>query len=547
MPGSAVLLWQLLYGKNSIIVQSYLKNMIINRLFGFLFLMQGIGAFAQTESVNFPTVKTANGVLQGVAESSGIHSYKGIPFAQPPIGDFRWKEPQSPKNWSGTRKADHFGPQAMQKPIFSDMVFRSDGKSEDCLYLNVWTPAKSASAKLPVLVYFYGGGFVGGDGSENRYDGEALAKKGIITITVNYRLGVFGFMAHPELTKESPHHSSGNYGLMDQHAALVWVKKNIAAFGGNPDKITIGGESAGSMSVSGQMASPLSKGLFVGAIGESGSLLGNLSPVSLAEAEQAGIAFASKADAITLADLRKIPAEKLLDASSGTRFPITVDGYFFPQSPQQIFATGKQMDVPLLAGWNFAEVDYHAVLGNLDPTLANYKTTIEKLYPNNAEQVLKLYPPATDADVKKVATDLASDRFIVYATWKLLDLHGKTNGKPVYRYLFTHKRPPMVNAPANYVDQSMGASHASEIEYALGNLATNKVYNWTPDDYKTSETMQNYFVNFIKTGNPNGPGLATWYGLQSSIPKVMYLDTESKSKPEQNQKRYMMMDSFFNK
>ncbi|RYE31699.1 MAG: carboxylesterase family protein [Sphingobacteriaceae bacterium] len=521
--------------------------MMINRLFGFLFLMQGVGALAQTESANFSTVKTANGILQGVAETSGIHSYKGIPFAEPPVGNLRWKEPQSPKNWTGMRKADHFGPQAMQKPIFSDMVFRSDGKSEDCLYLNVWTPAKSASAKLPVLVYFYGGGFVGGDGSENRYDGEALAKKGIITITVNYRLGVFGFMAHPELTKESLHHSSGNYGLMDQHAALVWVKKNIAAFGGNPNRITIGGESAGSMSVSGQMASPLSKGLFVGAIGESGSLLGNLSPVSLAEAEQAGVAFASKVDANTLADLRKISAEKLLDASSSTRFPITVDNYFLPESPQHIFATGKQMDVPLLAGWNSAEVDYHSILGNQDPTLASYKTTIEKLYPNNAEEVMKLYAPATDADVKKVATDLASDRFIVYATWKLLDLHGKTNGKPVYRYLFTHKRPPMVNASAGSTDQSMGASHASEIEYALGNLATNKFYKWTTEDYKASETMQNYFVNFVKTGNPNGTDLPIWYGLQSSIPKVMYLDTESRSQPEQNQKRYVLMDSFFNK
>jgi len=239
--------------------------MIKKALFA-LIVIVNIKSYAQTVTNNdHPQVKTLNGVLEGVAEVSGITSYKGIPFAQPPVKDLRWKEPQLPRNWTGIRKADHFGPQAMQRKIYDDMIFRSDGKSEDCLYLNVWTPAKSALEKLPVMVYFYGGGFIAGDGSEHRYDGEALAKKGIITITVNYRLGIFGLLALPELTKESKHHSSGNYGLMDQHAALVWVKKNITAFGGDPDKITIAGESAGSMSVCAQMASPLSKGLFVGA------------------------------------------------------------------------------------------------------------------------------------------------------------------------------------------------------------------------------------------------------------------------------------------
>ncbi len=231
----------------------------------FVAIFQTNLTFAQ--AADDPQVKTANGILQGVVEASGIHSFKGIPFAQPPVGELRWKEPVAPANWTGVRKADHFGPQAMQRVMYSDMIFRSDGKSEDCLYLNVWTPAKSATEKLPVLVYFYGGGFIAGDGSEYRYDGESMAKKGIVTITVNYRLGIFGFLAHPELTKESAHHSSGNYGLMDQHAALVWVQKNIAAFGGDPKKVTIAGESAGSMSVCAQMASPLSKGLFAGAIG----------------------------------------------------------------------------------------------------------------------------------------------------------------------------------------------------------------------------------------------------------------------------------------
>jgi para-nitrobenzyl esterase len=188
------------------------------------------------------TVKTANGVLEGtINPSTGIRMFKGVPFARPPIGDMRWQEPQTPENWTGVRKANQFGPRCPQRPVFGDMNFRSNGMSEDCLYLNVWTPAKSGNAKLPVLVYFFGGGFIAGDGSEPRYDGESIATKGIVTVTVNYRLDIFGFLAHPELTKESPHHASGNYGLLDQYAALIWAKRNIAAFGGDPEKITIGG------------------------------------------------------------------------------------------------------------------------------------------------------------------------------------------------------------------------------------------------------------------------------------------------------------------
>src|SRR5262245_17887400 len=241
------------------------------------------GALAQDR------VKIANGALEGISDkSSGVRSFKGIPFGDPPIGDFRWKPPQLVKNWQGVRKADKFGPRCMQRPIFGDMNFRSNGMSEDCLYLNVWTPAKTGNEKLPVLVYFYGGGFMAGDGSELRYDGESMARRGIVSVTVNYRLGIFGFLSHSELTKESTHHASGNYGLLDQSAALQWVQKNIAAFGGDPKKITIAGESAGSFSVSAQMASPLSKNIIAGAIGESGSLLGLTPTASLTDAEKAG-------------------------------------------------------------------------------------------------------------------------------------------------------------------------------------------------------------------------------------------------------------------
>src|SRR6185295_17339525 len=261
-------------------------------------------------------VKTANGTVEGARTQSGIHVYLGIPFAAPPVGDLRWKPPQAVTNWTGTRSAAQFGPRCVQASIFSDMVFRSNGISEDCLYLNVWTPAKSSKERLPVLVYFYGGGFVAGDGSEPRYEGESMARKGIVALTVNYRLGVFGFLAHPELTKESPHNASGNYGLLDQNAALRWVQQNIAAFGGDPKKVTIAGESAGSISVSAQMASPLSKDLIAGAIGESGAIVGTLSAVPLIEGEENGIKFATSVGASSLAALRAMPAEQLLDATA---------------------------------------------------------------------------------------------------------------------------------------------------------------------------------------------------------------------------------------
>src|SRR5947209_8460773 len=334
-------------------------------------------------------VKTASGVVEGAGrQPSGVRVFKGVPFAQPPAGDLRWKPPQPVKDWDGVRQATKFGPRCMQAPVFGDMNFRSDGMSEDCLYLNVWTPAKSGGERLPVLVYFYGGGFVAGDGSEPRYDGESIAAKGIVAMTINYRLGVFGFMAHPELTKESPHHASGNYALLDQHAALEWVKRNIAAFGGDPNKITIAGESAGSIAVSAQMASPLSRGLIAGAIGESGSILGALSAVPLAQAEEQGVKFAKAAGADSIAALRAMTTEQIfqLAGKPGTpRFSPDIDGYFFPESPYAIYEAGKQAHVPLLAGWNSEEANARAVLGREAPTVENYKKAVERLYGANAQ------------------------------------------------------------------------------------------------------------------------------------------------------------------
>lgn len=487
-------------------------------------------AFAQVQ------VKTANGIVESVTEKSGVNSFKGIPFAQPPIGELRWKEPQPVNDWKGVRKCDAFGYNPMQKKVFGDMGFRSPGMSEDCLYLNVWVPAKPSKTKLPVLVYFYGGGFVAGDGSEARYDGESMAKRGIIALTVNYRLGVFGFMAHPDLTKESVHQSSGNYGLLDQNAALRWVQQNIAAFGGDPKRVTIAGESAGSIAVSAQMVSPLSKKLIAGAIGESGAMIKpTLAAIPLTEGESNGVKFAGMTGAKTLHELREIPADKLLDEASKPGVPsmqsATIDGYFLTKSPAASFVLGEQAKVPLLAGWNSAEIPYQALMGGDAPTPENYAKKVKALYNDKANEVLKLYPGGTQQEVVKSATELASDRFIVYSTWKWTNAHTSTSGKPVYRYLFSKPRPPMtakmVNAKAGLAggiikggaempdankapEPYVGAAHASEIEYAMGNLATNTTYAWTPEDYKVSATMESYFANFIKTGNPNGPALPKW-------------------------------------
>jgi para-nitrobenzyl esterase len=513
-------------------------------------------------------VKVANGTLEGISDKGkGVRSFKGIPFGAPPVGDLRWKPPQPVKNWSGVRKADKFGPRCMQRPIFGDMNFRSNGMGEDCLYLNVWTPAKSGREKLPVLVYFYGGGLMAGDGSEPRYDGESMSRKGIVAITVNYRLTVFGFFTHPELTKESPHQASGNYGLLDQHVALKWVQQNIAAFGGDPRRVTIAGESAGSFSVSAQMASPLSKGLIAGAIGESGSIVPAPSTAPLAQGEQDGVKFATnlgEGKALSLAALRAMPAEQLLEATAkpGTpRFSPTVDGYFLPKSPFDIYAAGEQAHVPLLAGVNSEEMGYFAVLGREKPTVENYRKALERLYNDKADQVFKLYPATTETEVMDAAQDLASDRFLGYSTWKWTDLATKTGGKPTYYYYYARPRPPMraemgnavaglaggvirgEQAAANQRPQPRGAVHSAEIEYAMGNLDSNKVYAWTPDDYQVSRVMQEYFANFIKTGNPNGKALPRWPKFSEG--ERLIIDVKTRAEADKTRPRYEFLDQFY--
>ena len=498
------------------------------------FMLLSVVTVAQASDV----VQTANGPVEGRgAQSSGVRIFRGIPFAQPPTGELRWREPQPLKKWKSVRAAMDFGPRCMQPPIFSDMVFRSNGMSEDCLYLNVWTPAKSDRERLPVLVYFYGGGFVAGDGSEPRYDGESMAAKGIVVITVNYRLGVFGFMAHPELTRESAHKASGNYGLLDQTAALRWVRQNVANFGGDSKRVTIAGESAGSVSVSAQMASPLARDLIAGAIGESGAITGTLPPAPLAKAEEAGSKFGTEMNAPSLAALRAFTAQQVLEAASKGafasigRFPIAIDGYFLPAEPLAIYESGKQAHVPLMAGWNSEELGWQALFGDRQPTAEIFQKVLKEQFGTRADEALKAYPATTREEVMQAATDLASDRFIAYSTWKWIDVHERTSGAVVYRYFFARPRPA-----------GRGAVHSAEIEYALGNLKLNEVYAWTADDYRVSSVMQNYFANFIKNANPNNSGLPEWPPLRGDNARVMHLDVRSQAVPDSTRARYIFLD-----
>ena len=506
-------------------------------------------------------VKTESGHVQAAPDSRPtLRVFRGIPYAEPPVGDLRWKAPQRAKSWTGVRLAEKFGPRCMQRAVFNDMEFRSNGMGEDCLYLNVWTPARSGEERLPVLVYFYGGGYRAGDGSEPRYDGASMAGKGIVALTVNYRLSVFGFLAHPELSKEAPYHASGNYGLLDQNAALRWVQRNIAAFGGDPKRVTIAGESAGSISVSAQVASPLSRDLIAGAVMESGSLIGSMTPRPLSEAEPQGLAFATAAGASSLAALRAMSAERVLELTAGPdapRFGPTTDGYLLPKDVSAILEAGEQAHVPLLGGSNSEEQSARGLLRQDEPTPENYRKAVRALYGDKAEEVLKLYPGSTAEEVLDSATALAGDRFIGFSTWRFMEGHRKTGGKPVYRYYYAHPRPRFLGGypqpPAGPGSGSAappspprGAAHSAEIEYAMGNLRTNTHFDWGPADHALSEVMQGYFANFIKTGNPNGPGLPTWPSYDGSDGfRIMRLDVESRAEPETSRARYLFLDPFF--
>ncbi len=500
---------------------------------------------AHAQQLRTVQVRTADGVVEGVVSPDNkVRTFKGIPFAAPPVGALRWKAPQPVVPWTGVLKTADFKARSMQARIYDDMIFHDEGPSEDCLYLNLWMPEENPTGKLPVMVWIYGGGFIAGGSSEGRQDGGNLSKKGVLIVSMNYRLGIFGFFAHPELTKESGHESSGNYGLMDQMAALVWVKKNIAAFGGDPDNVTIFGESAGSFSVSALMASPLSQGLFCRAIGQSGAFFSNTLPTTTrADAEKAGVDFAeSNFGTSSLEALRAKSAQDLLAVSMKQRrgFRPIIDGYYLPTDCHSLFAAGKQSKVALMAGWNKDEGGHEALFEKDAPTLANYAARSKARFGADAEAFLKAYSASTDAEAKRAAQDLGGDLFIGYSTWKWLEMQRANGRAPIYRYQFDQTLPLAKDAKPG---AEARAPHAGEIEYVFQVLWT-KDLPWRPEDYATSELMSSYWTNFAKTGNPNGPGLPHWpeYTAQAGDP-VMHLSAKPVAIPDKHRARYEFLDS----
>jgi para-nitrobenzyl esterase len=507
----------------------------------FALMVTTSGVFGQLRA---PEVKTDTGMVTGKMEGS-VRAFLGIPYAAPPIGELRWKPPAAPAKWEGVRSATEFGPRCVQGRVFNDMVFRDPGPSEDCLSLNVWAPADAE--KLPVMVWIYGGGFVAGGTSEPRQDGQDLAKQGAVVVSMNYRLGVFGFFTHSGLAAESDKKAAGNYGLLDQAAALRWVQRNIAGFGGDPDNVTIFGESAGSFSVSAQMASPLAKGLFHKAIGESGAAFysRSLPFKTLAERENEDAKFAEAALGVTsLTGLRALSAEKLLDASlkeeDGFHFSPDVDGYFLPESIPAIFAKGQQNDVPLLAGWNHDEGKF-AVSVAEKPTAATLKATAEKEFGALAPEFLKLYPANSDAEALRSVEDFAGDRFIAFSTWKWIEAQKRSGKQVVYRYRFD------LSLPASDQPEGLGAYHSAEIEYVFGQLDS-KALPFRPEDHRLSEQMQKYWANFARSGDPNGPGLPKWpaYGPGSGW-QVMHLNASPEAAKDSLRERYLFLDKAWTK
>jgi para-nitrobenzyl esterase len=497
-------------------------------------------------------IKTGNGAVEGtLTNGDQVRAFKGIPFAAPPIGNLRWQPPQPAANWKGIRPAKDFGSHCIQSGSYPDMIFHDPGPSEDCLTLNVWTPANAKPGTLPVMVWIYGGGFVSGGTSENRQDGQFLAHRNVVVVSMNYRLGIFGFFAHPELTAESPHHASGNYGLLDQTAALAWVQKNIAAFGGDPSNVTIFGESAGSTSVSAQMASPLARGLFAKAIGESGGALYGSGPTfpPRESLEQHNAAFARSAfNTSTLADLRKLSADDILHAATAKttppppRFGPDTDGYFLPDSVPSIYAAGNQAHVPLLAGWNADEVRGQVLLAPSKTTVGSFAVSAQTEFGNDAPKFFALYPAHTNVEALISAGDLATDRFIAYSTWRWLEAQVATGKSPVFRYRLDLGSPGDKNHKA-----ILGAFHSDDIEYVFGTLDSRPEAVWRPEDRKLSDQIGAYWTNFARTGDPNGPDLPSWPTYKPDQWQVMHLDATSEAKSDTQRDRYLFLDQVWGK
>jgi para-nitrobenzyl esterase len=487
-------------------------------------------------------VKTEEGKVHGKLINNGlVRAFQGIPYAAPPVGDLRWKAPLPAAKWKGELNATKYGHQCAQNHVFDDMTFQDaatpeDTGSEDCLTVNVYTPAKEKDkGKLPVMFWIHGGGYSGGSASEPRHNGDFMPGKGVILVTINYRLGVFGFLALPDLAAEQGG-SSGNYGLMDMVAALGWVKKNIAEFGGDPNNVTIFGESAGSFAVSTLMAAPSAQGLFQKAIGESGGALakGTLSLKPLSEVGAKDDEWVKSLGINSIADFRAMPTAKVLDVVSkdSERFSAVIDGKFLTESVLDTFLAGKQAHVPLMAGWNR---DEGAAMAN-GMTADKWKAMGAERFPERTEDFLKLYPGSTDAEAQRSAADFGGDAFIAYGTWKWIEIDRKTGDPDIYRYKLDLAAPTSKFHPGSF------AFHSDDIEYIFGTIDTRPGAVWRPEDRTLSDQMMSYWTNFARTGDPNGvdgkgQALPNWPKYGAGDP-VLHLDAPITSRPDENRARY---------
>jgi para-nitrobenzyl esterase len=484
-------------------------------------LFPAVAVAAPGSATSEKLVRVETGLVSGVpGERPGITVFKGIPFAAPPVGELRWRAPKAPAAWTGVRQADAFGNDCVQRksgafgPWSAEYISRSGmegGSSEDCLYLNVWTPAKAAGEKRAVLVWIHGGAFTSGSGGVPVYDGEGLAAKGLVVVTINYRLGVLGFLAHPELTKESSSKASGNYGLLDMIAALRWVQRNIAAFGGDPGRVTIAGQSAGAFAVHFLVASPLAKGLLHRAIGQSGGAL--MGSPSLKEAEEAGVAFVRARQAKGLAELRALTPDALAaGAGDGMRFGPIADGYAVPKDVRAVFEAGDQNDVPTLVGWN---QDDNVMFG--PPLKAEaFKKMAAKTYGEAAGAFLKAFPADTDEQAAASQKALSRDQIFAGQSRAWARLQGRTGRSRVFVYEFAR------TAPGTPEQRLFGAFHSGEIAYALDTLAKWS-RPWEPVDRELAGTMSTYWANFARTGDPNGDGQPEWPAFAVGTEKALRL------------------------
>jgi para-nitrobenzyl esterase len=481
-------------------------------------------------------IETASGIVEGTMGPKGIRIFKGIPFAEPPVGDLRWRPPQPVRRWQGVKMVQAFAPAPIQNPGLAALMSVPTNFSEDCLYLNIWTPAKAAAERLPVMVWIYGGAFSMGATSAPIYDGTRLAENGVVVVSIAYRVGPLGFLAHPDLSREGGG-ASGNYGLRDQIAGLRWVRDNIVAFGGDPGRITIFGESAGGISVSMLAASPLAKGLFQRAISQSGGSFAppkfareggqNVSPLEVAEAE--GERYLKALGAKDIAAARAIPATDLL--KGGAWWWPVFDGDVLPGDQYELYRAGRFNDTPVLIGTNS---DEGAMFVRSGVTTESFVAQVRGGFGEFAEQILAAYPHATQAEALKSSKDIFRDSAFAWHTWAWARLQSQKGKGQAYVYYFDHRTP---QSPG-------GANHGAEIAYVFGNLRTPERAS-RPEDEALSDLMRAYWVNFARTGDPNGPGLSEWPAFTAAKEQVMQFDASPTLRPTPNLRQLAALEAYY--